>query len=135
MRTVLVIASAIVNAILHAAHTGSHTYDRGNGERYRADRRAAERPSRGAARAAPAEARRAAHAAPLDAGARDAQPEVRAADRAAPAREAPPPRAPASRRAGVPRPRLQPRGREEGHARARPLVVGGPRLQDPQPRG
>ena len=40
-----------------------------------------------------------------------------------------------ARRARLRRPRLQPRGGEGGDARARPLVLGRPRLQDPQPRG
>src|SRR5215217_3410015 len=135
MRTVLVIASAIVNAILRAAHTatrtgqapggarcaavrvlGKHRAVPGaqrcaslflpHGERNRADRGASQRSACRAAGTAPAHARRAPDPAPLHARARDAEPEVWAADRTAGAREAAPALAPSARRAGLRGPRL-----------------------------
>src|SRR5687768_6791210 len=128
MRTVLVIASAIVNAILQSANTDSRTYCFGrNGAGRRADSRAALGSARRAARPAAAPARRAADPAALHAPSRDAQPQVRPAGREARPPEAPAGLPAAARRPRVRRPGLQPRGAEWRDARARPLVVGGTR--------
>src|SRR3954469_19189084 len=151
MRTVLVIASAIVNAMRLPANTASRTgrapggarcaatpsyYPfRPHGSGRRADRRAAVGFARGASRPTAAAARRAPDPAALHARARDAQFQVCAPGGAAGPREAAPALAAQAGRAGLRGTGLQPRGEPEGHARARPLVMGGARVQDPLPRG
>src|ERR671910_576180 len=134
MRTVLVIASAIVKARAPSANTAIRTYHPGpHGGRDRAGCSPAVGASR-VPRPATAATRRPPDPAALHAQARDAEPQVRALGRAPRTLEAAPAQAPAHGRPGVRGPGLQPRGEKGRDARARPLVLGGARLQDPLPR-